>query len=87
MSATDASPSTPDAGSAEPGALPPATVRVERGNPTPEELAAVVTVLAATGDGDPAPGAPRSPWGGARRAARPVLSPGPDSWRMSAYPR
>lgn len=79
--ATPEDPAAVDAGAT------PAALRIVRGEPSAEELAAVVAVLSAAGSGAPSARSARSPWGGARRAARPVLSPGPDSWRMSAYPR
>jgi hypothetical protein len=58
-------------------------VRVVRGAPTPEELAALVTVLAArstTADEDPRKTS-MTPW---VRSARPAAGPG--SWRASALP-
>jgi hypothetical protein len=68
--------------------IEPATLlRVTRGNPTPEELAALVTVLVAvSGSGEPAAPARRSAWSdpswrligpGARRGG----------WRASGLPR
>jgi hypothetical protein len=70
-----------------------AELRVVHGDPTAEELAALVTVLAATRRGAPAGGAaaveaePASRW---RRSARPTTSlalrPGPGAWRASALP-
>ncbi len=56
---------------------PAPALRIEHGNPTPEELAALVTVLAAVAGDDPAPAAPRSSWAG--RARR--------DWRRSSLPR
>ncbi len=67
----------------EPGHL----LRVDRGSPTPEELAAVIAVLLA-GSGPDDSGAPRrSAWGARARAARPRLAPGPGAWRASSLPR
>ncbi|WP_248963669.1 acyl-CoA carboxylase subunit epsilon [Sphaerisporangium perillae] len=61
---------------------------VVRGEPTAEELAALVTVLAlrAGTAGDPAP-APRNPHGWAARhhALRPPLNAGPGAWRGSMW--
>ena len=60
-------------------------LRVVRGDPTPEELAALVTVLSAR----PAPAAPpvrRSVWGNPARRVRRPLRPGPGAWRASALP-
>ncbi|WP_238695347.1 acyl-CoA carboxylase epsilon subunit [Ornithinimicrobium flavum] len=62
-------------------------IRVERGNPTPEQLAALTVVLAAaTGEGAPAP-APRTLWTARSRFARPRPAVGPGGWRASALPR
>jgi hypothetical protein len=61
-------------------------IRIVRGSPTPEELAALVTVLASrpaqpTTDGS----APVSWWA---RSARPAVGlRGPGAWRASAMPR
>lgn len=80
--ATD-DPATPDAT----GVAAPAAVSVVRGSPSPEELAALVAVLAAAGGGDDA---------GSRRDAREWASPsralhtrpgvGPHAWARSARP-
>ena len=60
---------------------------VVRGEPTPEQLAALTAVVAAraaAGSGDePAPAAPL--WG--RPQLRAPLSPGAGSWRASSLPR
>jgi hypothetical protein len=60
-------------------------LRVVRGEPTPEELAALVAVLATRSAAvAPAP-AVRSAWADpARRLGR--TSPGPSAWRRSALP-
>ena len=62
-------------------------LRVVRGEPSPEELAAVVAVVfarrRATG-AEPAPAAP-SLW--AAPQLRPALSGGPGAWRASGLPR
>ncbi|HSS68545.1 MAG TPA: acyl-CoA carboxylase subunit epsilon [Nocardioidaceae bacterium] len=66
-------------------------LRVERGDPTDEELAALVTVvigrLAASGTGSSPPPGRRSEWSNAARAVRDVHRPGPGGWRASAFPR
>jgi hypothetical protein len=64
------------------------TLRVIRGNPTPEEVAAVVTVLSAVaaGNGEPAP-RKRSRWADPARRLRPSLNPGADGWSRSGLPR
>ncbi|HET6481833.1 MAG TPA: acyl-CoA carboxylase epsilon subunit [Actinoplanes sp.] len=59
-------------------------VSIVRGEPTDQELAALVTALAAafsTVDAQPPP-PPVSPW---TRSARPSM--GPHSWKASALPR
>ena len=64
-------------------------LRVIRGEPTADELAAVVVVLtarAAESDGQPAPRRPQSEWAAKSRQMRPQLTPGPGAWRASALP-
>jgi len=63
-------------------------LRVVRGEPTAEELAALVSVLAARSVAAEAvrPVRPRSPWGDPARAVRGVHHPGPDGWRRSGLP-
>jgi hypothetical protein len=61
-------------------------LRVVRGTPSAEELAALVAVVAArasaVADAEP----PARPlWG--RPVLRPVLTPGPGAWRASGLPR
>lgn len=63
-------------------------LRVVRGEPTSEELAALVTVLLArraTGGEPPRP--PRSRWADPAARMRRPLTHGPDAWRASAHPR
>jgi hypothetical protein len=68
----------------EPASKP--LLRVVKGNPTPEELAALVAVVAArSAAGVPAKPRPRSEWGHPIRAVRGVHRPGPDAWRRSAW--
>ena len=63
-------------------------LRVVRGEPTAEELAAVVAVVTATSTA-PAAGAPepRGQWRSRGRNIRPAAARGPDAWRASGYPR
>jgi hypothetical protein len=63
-------------------------LRVVSGNPEPDELAALVAVLAArtSGRSDPAP-ARRSLWASRSRQVRPALRPGTGAWRASTLPR
>ncbi len=53
------------------------TLRITRGRPDPEEIAALVAVLTAAGSDAPQPPPRRSAWAG--RAPR--------DWRRSALPR
>ena len=70
-------------------------VRLIRGDASPEELAALVSILAAISDGAPDPtdrhspssGRPApSPWGSPRRMIRMTHQHGPGGWRASALP-
>ncbi len=55
-------------------------LRVVRGTPTPEELAALVVVLAArAAAAGPAPGRPRR-WSDPSRGLRSGVRPGPGAW-------
>lgn len=65
-------------------------LRVVRGDPDDEELAALAAVLAAARDAagpEPGPPAPRSVWGDPAHRLRAPLRPGPGAWRASALPR
>jgi hypothetical protein len=63
----------------------PTALRVLHGNPSPEELAALLTVVAArSGDDPPTPPA-RSLWG--RPLLRGPHHPAAGAWRESALPR
>jgi len=72
-----------------PGGAP--ALRVVRGDATPEEIAALVTVLMArSGQGGgparrPRPLA-RGAWSDRSRLLRRPLHPGPGAWRRSAWP-
>ncbi|MFI0724549.1 acyl-CoA carboxylase epsilon subunit [Streptomyces sp. NPDC021224] len=67
-------------------------IKVERGRPTPEELAAVVALVqaraAAAGAEEPeAPAARRSGWSAPERTVpRALPRPAPGAWRASAWP-
>jgi len=68
-----------------------AALRIERGNPGPEELAALTVVLTHLSaapvldvDGPPAP---RSRWADRRHVLGLAPVPGPGSWRASGLPR
>jgi hypothetical protein len=61
-------------------------LRVVRGNPSAEELAALVAVVATRASDRTASGPSARPlWG--RPVLRPVLTPGPGAWRASGLPR
>jgi hypothetical protein len=64
-------------------------LRIVKGDPTPEEIAALVTVLsartAAVGGEEPPPR--RSEWAGHERRMRRPVHPSPGGWRASAFPR
>lgn len=65
-------------------------IKVERGRPTPEELAAVIALVQAraTAMTSPAEDAERlDGWAApARTVPRRLPRPGPGAWRMSAWP-
>ena len=64
-------------------------LRLVRGTPTPEELAAVVTLLSAlaSAPGAAAPEAPVRGWNARSRQVRRPVEHGPGAWRASAWPR
>ncbi len=64
-------------------------LRIVRGDPTPEEVAALTVVLAAaSGDGgEPEDTGPASVWTEREALVRRPLTPGPGAWRASALPR
>ncbi|MGH3731433.1 MAG: acyl-CoA carboxylase subunit epsilon [Micromonosporaceae bacterium] len=62
-------------------------LRVVRGAPTDEELAALTVVVTARTAAAPEPArAPRSEWRNRAALLRPPLHSGPDAWRNSARP-
>jgi hypothetical protein len=62
-------------------------LRVVRGAPTDEELAALTVVLAAKAAAVPEqPPQPRKEWRNRAALLRRPLHPGPDAWRASARP-
>ena len=62
-------------------------LRVLRGEPTAEELAAVVVVLTAHAAAESAPAArPRSAWADPGSRLRGPLRPCPQAWRRSSLP-
>jgi hypothetical protein len=67
----------------------PLVVKVVRGNPNDEELAALVAVLVAAGSNAAAePPAPQRRWASpATRLRSPAYGPRPGGWRASGLPR
>ena len=65
-----------------------ALLRIERGNPTPEEIAALVAALAGLHRDDGSSTGPagprRSPWSAYARSVRAPLLPSPGAWAASA---
>lgn len=66
----------------------PVVFSVIKGNPTDEELAALVTVLALRSRArDTLPTTHPSGWSAYWRSVRASATPGPDTWRMSGRPQ
>ncbi|MEV4801994.1 acyl-CoA carboxylase subunit epsilon [Nonomuraea sp. NPDC049421] len=65
-------------------------LRIVRGDATPEEIAALVTALAArrrpATETESAPVSRRQTWRNPARAMRKPVVPGKSAWRMSALP-
>jgi len=62
-------------------------LRVVKGDPTPEELAALVGVIASMGGPVEAPRRHTSEWSAHHRKVRVTPPHGPGGWRSSALPR
>lgn len=62
-------------------------LRVVKGDPTLEELAALVTVLASLGHPEPPPARRRPEWNAPRRLHRVVHPHGLEGWRSSGLAR
>ena len=63
-------------------------LRIVRGDATPEEVAALVAVIASMSGGQaPARPKPRSTWADPSRRMRTTLPHGPGAWRASGMPR
>lgn len=73
----------------QPAARP--RLRIVNGDPTPEEVAALVAVLsaraAAAAAAAPEPTQRRSVWAAHERRMRRPVHPAPGGWRASAFPR
>lgn len=65
------------------------TLRIVRGTPDDEELAALVAVVASLRPAEEPPPAPRprSVWADRRALVRAPLTHGPGAWRASGLPR
>jgi hypothetical protein len=77
---------TTDDTSVEPVETAP-LLRIVKGNPTPEEVAALVTVVSAMAAGAQASNAkarPRPEWGAHHRRLRGTHRHGPGAWRATA---
>jgi hypothetical protein len=81
---TDPTTNAGDERSTEDEALP--FLRVVKGDPAPEELAALVTVLAFLGAPAAAPARRTAEWNAPRRLHRVIHRHGPGGWRASALP-
>jgi acyl-CoA carboxylase epsilon subunit len=65
----------------------PQVIHIVRGEPSEEELAALIAALAALAHAAAAePPAPRSAWADPVHRLRTPLHPGPGAWRNSALP-
>ncbi|WP_017934794.1 acyl-CoA carboxylase subunit epsilon [Nocardioides sp. Iso805N] len=62
------------------------TLRVVDAHATPEEIAAIVTVLSSLGGTAPAPKPQRSQWAHPGRQMRPALAHGRGGWRATSLP-
>ena len=62
-------------------------LRVVKGDATPEEVAALVAVVAALGSGTERPVRRTPEWSAHHRKTRVSLPHGPGGWRSSALPR
>jgi hypothetical protein len=64
-------------------------LRIVKGNPSDEEVAALVAVVSALGSAssEDAPERPRSAWSDRRAQVREPLPHGPGAWRASGLPR
>ena len=62
-------------------------LRIIKGDATPEEVAALVAVVAALGSGTKPPRRRTPEWSAHHRKVRRTLPHGPGGWRSSALPR
>ena len=62
-------------------------LRVVKGDPTPEELAALVAVVSAMSGGAPPARGPKPEWSAPERRLRRTFPHGRGGWRASGLPR
>jgi Acyl-CoA carboxylase epsilon subunit len=62
-------------------------LRVLRGEPSDEEVAALTVVVRSLLNRAPDATPARSPWRSRARNIRPPIGPGPGAWRASGLPR
>ena len=71
---------------ADSGQRPP-VLKIIKGDPTPEEVAALITVISSL-TADEVPPKRRTPeWAAPHRLVRAHCAPGPNGWRSSSLPR
>jgi Acyl-CoA carboxylase epsilon subunit len=70
-----------------PQAAPPPVFSVVRGQPTADELAALLVVLASRPAHRAAQRGSQSPWSSPGQRLRAPIFPGPGAWRASGLPR
>ena len=63
------------------------TLRIVNGDATPEEVAAIVAVVAALSGGSEPPRRRTPAWSARHRTVRVTFPHGPGGWRSSALPR
>ncbi len=62
-------------------------ISVISGNPTPTELAVVISLLTRLPQTNTVQPNPPSRWSDREAMMRPVISPGPGAWRASSFPQ
>jgi len=88
VSATPPTNQSPDSGP-EPKGVPesPPLLKVVSPDATPEEIAALVAVLASLGSGEEPPPRRTPEWSAHHRKVRATYPHGPGGWRSSGLPR
>jgi hypothetical protein len=78
---------TRDAGPQAESEQKPPVLKIIKGNPTPEEVAALVTVISSLTTDEVQPEKRRTPeWSAPHRLVRAPCSPSPTGWRSSSLP-